>query len=619
MNLGKYKLRLGGAAAVVAIALVAAGCGGSSNSSPNSGGTPAKGGTATVALPPSVTLSWIFPFYAITNSSVYNSEQFQWLMYRPLYMFGNNGQSAAINYPLSLANAPAYTNGGKTVTINMKGWNWSNGETVSAKDVVFFLNMAEAERANWYAYAKGLLPDNLVSYKATGPNTVTINLDKAYSSVWYTYNQLAEINPMPMAWDVTKLGAAAGSGGCTADSAADHWAKCAAVWAFLTAQAKNTGSYVTSPLWSVVNGPWKLSSYSPSGNVSMVPNAKYSGSPKPKLSAIKFLPYTADSTEYTALKTGGVNVGYIPSADLPVKPASAAVPATNPLGSGYNLQPLYPFSISYYQPNFNNPTMGAVFKQLYVRQALQSLADQPGMVKAIWRGYALPTSGAIPSEPANNQWLPASQNANGGQGPYPFSIAKATSLLTSHGWSKVGGVMTCQTPAKCGAGIKSGQQLKFSIYYSTGSAAFGDETTTYKSDAAKAGVQISLVGQSFNTIIGESAPCSPGPKCTWDVLMYGGWAFNGPGFEPTGEPLFQTGAGSNSGSYSNPTEDNLINATHTSSSLTVFHQYAAYTAQQLPYIWMPNEYYIEAVSSKLQNVTFNPLYTLLPEYWYFTK
>ena len=36
--------------------------------------------------------------------------------------------------------------------------------------------------------------------------------------------------------------------------------------------------------------------------------------------------------------------------------------------------------------------------------------------------------------------------------------------------------------------------------------------------------------------------------------------------------------------------DQLINATHTSSSLSVFHDYATYTAQQLPFIWTPNNY-----------------------------
>jgi len=105
------------------------------------------------------------------------------------------------------------------------------------------------------------------------------------------------------------------------------------------------------------------------------------------------------------------------------------------------------------------------------------------------------------------------------------------------------------------------------------------------------------------------------------VFAYGGWAYDGPGFEPTGEPLFATGAGSNSGNYTNPTMDKLITQTHTNSSLAVFHKFATYTAKQLPYIWVPssNPYQIQAVNSKLKHVAFNLLFTLLPEYWQFTK
>src|SRR6185437_12256288 len=112
---------------------------------------------------------------------------------------------------------PKYSDGGKTVTVSLKDWKWSNGETVIAKDVVFFMNMVNAEKKAWYATAPGLLPDNVTSYQATGPDEVTFHLDKAYSSLWYTYNQLDEITPMPMAWDVTHAGATAGSGGCTTD------------------------------------------------------------------------------------------------------------------------------------------------------------------------------------------------------------------------------------------------------------------------------------------------------------------------------------------------------------------------------------------------------------------
>jgi peptide/nickel transport system substrate-binding protein len=622
MNLWRRKLRLGAVAVLAAVAVVAAACS-SSTTTPSSsaaGGTPVKGGTVNIALPAGVTYSWIFPFYSITNASVYNDEQFQWLLYRPLYFFGNNTNTdVAINYALSPANQPVFSNGGKTVTVPMKGWKWSNGEPVDAKSVLFFLNMAWAEKANWYAYAPGLLPDNVTSATASG-NTLTMNLNKAYSSIWFTYNQLAELNPMPESWDVTSLSAAPGSGGCTADSAADGWAKCKAVYNFLTAQSKIANTYATSPLWSVVNGPWKLSSFSTTGNVTMVPNTKYSGSPKPSLSEIKFVPFTADSAEFTALKTGAVDVGVIPSADLPPRTGSSPLPSTNPLGSGYSLQPFYSFGISYAQPNFNNPSVGFMVRQLYIRQALQEVFDQPGIIKSIWRGYAIPSSGPAPNSPPGNQWIPPIQTQNGSQGPYPFNIAKAKSTLESHGWSMVNGVMACQDPSKCGSGITKGQQLKMTYVYSTGTAAATAQWQAYKSDASQAGIDITLVGETFNSIIGQSAPCSPmSSKCAIQVFAFGGWAFNGPGFEPTGEPLFATGAGSNSGNYSDPHMDNLITATHTSGAMSVFVQYATYGAQQLPFVWAPQNYGVQAVSTKLHGVSFNALWILLPEYWYFTK
>jgi peptide/nickel transport system substrate-binding protein len=624
MNLWRRRLRLAAVAVAAAAALTAAGCSSSGSSTPSStsSGAAVKGGTATIALPPGTTYNWAFPFYAITNASVYNDQQFEWLMYRPLYMFGNNTDtSVSINYALSPAGAPVYSNGGKTAVVNLKGWKWSDGETVGASSLIFFLNMAEAEKANWYAYSAGLLPDNIVSYKATGPDQVTFQLNGDYSSLWYTYNQLSELNPMPPAWDVTSLGAKAGSGGCISDSAADGWAKCKAVYTFLTAQSKIASTYATSPLWSVVDGPWKMSSFSTAGQVTMVANKAYSGSPKPQLSALKFVPYTSDTAEYTALKTGSIDVGYIPTQDLAQKPANSSLPAVNPLGSSYYLEPFFNYGIEYAQPNFNNPQVGFLVRQLYIRQALQYAMDQPGIDKAIWRGYAVPGAGAVPTDPSN-QFIPSDERENGGQGPYPYDPAKATALLTSHGWKSVGGVMTCQDAAKCGSGITTGTQLKLTYVYSTGIAAATAMWQAIKSEESQVGIDINLVGQSFDTIIGESAPCAPmSSKCNVQVFAYGGWDFDGPGFEPTGEPLFATGAGSNSGNYSDPTMDKLIQETHTSSSLSAFDQYANYAAQQLPFMFVPspNPYQISAVTSSLHGVSYSPLFTLLPEYWYFTK
>ncbi len=611
----RRRMILAGTAA--ALAIVAASCSSTGAPSRAAGGS---AGTATVAELAGDIPNWIFPFYSFAYDNSFTISGFQWLMYRPLYMFGgNSNNSVTINYPLSVADPPVYTNGGKTVTVTMKGWKWSDGEPVNADDVVFFLNMTEAEKAAWYAYSAGLLPDNVVSYRATGPDTLVMQLNRPYSSLWYTYNQLAELNPMPLAWDVTKLGAKPGSGGCTTDTAADGWAKCKAVYAFLTGQSNHAGTYATSPLWSVVDGPWKLSSFNTNGNVTMVPNRAYSGSPKPRLSAVKFLPFTDDTTEYTALKTGQVDVGYIPPQDLPPKPANAVLPSADPLGSGYYMEPFYSFGIQYVQPDFNNPQAGYLFRQLYFRQAVQYAIDQPGIDDAIFRGYSVPTSGPIPTA-TSSQWIPPIQQENDGQGPYPYDPGKAKALLISHGWTGVGGIMTCQDPAKCGTGITKGQQPKFTILFATGQASVTAMAQAIKSEESQVGIDVTLVGQTYNTISAESAPCAPmGPKCSMQAVFNGGWIYNGPGYEPTGEPLFQTGAASNAANYSDPTMDKLISETHTSSSLAVFHQYATYTALQLPYIWVPEPYAVQAVSSRLRSVTFSPLDTLLPEYWYFTK
>ena len=79
---------------------------------------------------------------------------------------------------------------------------------------------------------------------------------------------------------------------------------------------------------------------------------------------------------------------------------------TNPVGSGYTLQPFYFFGLFYAQPNFNNPTVGYMVRQLYVRQAMQDADDQPGIIKAICRGYGITVSGPVPNSPPGNPWTP---------------------------------------------------------------------------------------------------------------------------------------------------------------------------------------------------------------------
>lgn len=622
----RRKIGVAGVAAAAATALLAAGCGSSGNSpaASNSGGASVKGAVATLANLNGAGANCIYPFTGTQCASVTNFEDFENLMVRPLYMFGGNSNtSISVNYPLSPADAPVYSNGGKTVVINMKGWAWSDGTKVDANSLMLNLNLLSAEKTGYYGYTPGLMPDNIVSYKATGPDQVTIQLKQGYSSIWFTYNQLAILTPMPAAWDVSAAGAAAGSGGCLTDSAADGWAKCKAVYTFMNAQNKDTATFATNPLWQVVDGPWKLSSFNISGNYTFVPNAKYSGSPKASIAELKFVTYTSDTAIYTALKTGALSSGgpngAVPTTDLP--PAGAGfVPPSNPLASaGYVLQPSFQFAIGFAYINFNNPQYGPVFKQLYFRQAMQMLDNQAGMSKAVGRGYAYPTPAGVPPFP-KSQWVSPAMNLNAGQGPYPYDPTKAEALLKSHGWQVVGGVLTCQSAgtgaANCGAGIAKGTQAKFSMAYTSGISTQADDVSILKSGLALAGIQLTPQAQTFNTLLGDTVPCKPTQaSCKWTFLYLGGWLFNGPGFEPTGEALYETGVPSNSGSFTDPLMDQYTKATQTSSSLSAFDTYADYTATQLPALWMPWGTGIQAVKTSLHNVTQNPMLTFFPEYW----
>ena len=64
----------------------------------------------------------------------------------------------------------------------------------------------------------------------------------------------------------------------------------------------------------------------------------------------------------------------------------------------------------------------------------------------------------------------------------------------------------------------------------------------------------------------------------------GGWVYS-PDYYPSGEEIFQTGAGSNGGQYSDPTNDRLIKETNFGdASLSA---YENYLAKNLPVVWQP--------------------------------
>ena len=612
---GRRRLRLPAVAVCLAaaMALVTAACssGGTNGSASTSGGTKIIGGTATYALQPSSVPNYIFPFTSGTYSSTVNIEEFQYLMYRPLYWFGN-GADPTLNTSLSLADAPVYD--GTKVTITMKGWKWSNGEAITAQDVLFFIHLDQAIGAqDWFDYVPGLFPGNVSDIKAVSPTELTMTMNKPYNTTWFTYNELSQITPLPLAWDRT----ASGPSDCVA-----VLADCAKVYSYLDSQSKALASWATSPVWSVVDGPWKLASFTPDGHSTFVPNPSYSGPVKPTLAKFEEVPFTTESAEYNVLQAGAagggqkLDFGYLPTIDAPVKPAGAAVGA-NPV-SGYTLAPLIEWAINYFPVNLQSTTgNGPVLRQLYFRQALQYLMNQKAVIDGPLHGYGTYTVGPVGTYPATSYLSTQGQRGD----PFPYNLATAKSLLTSHGWNVVpNGVTTCQTPSLCGPGIAKGHQLVFSLPYYNGTNWLAGEMNQLQSNASLVGIKLNLEPKPFDQVTAIGAPnCKvAGTSCHWDMADWGGgWSF-APDYYPTGETLFSSGSAVNSGGYTNAQNDSMISQTLNTNSLTPLFAWQNYLSPQLPYIWQPNgAYELSEIADNLRGVgPQNTTGNLNPEDWY---
>src|SRR5208282_940876 len=428
--------------------------------------------------------NYIFPYIAGPYATTSNVFYLQALMYRPLYWFGDNGQPT-MNPSLSLARAPVFN--GRNVTITLNHYMWSNGTPVTAQNVVFWLHMQEALPQDYGAYSG--FPANVSDIKAVSPTELTMTMDKAYSPTWFLYNDLSQVTPMPTAWDRT----AAGPSSCTTTLA-----DCAKVYAYLNAQALRLSSYVGSPLWSIVDGPWKLTAFNADGHITFVPNKSYSGPVKPRLAEFQEVPFTTDTAEYDVLRSPSsstkIDFGYLPQQDAPAKPPGAAV-GSNPL-PGYTLVPWTFWAINYFVVNYQSTTgNGPIIKQLYFRQALENLMNQAAVLAGPLRGYGTETVGPVANTPTTSFLSPQGKAGN----LFPYDPAKAKSLLTSHGWTVVpNGVSTCASPSRCGPGIKKGQGMSFTLPFATGTAWIEAEMTQLQSNAATVGIKLNLVPKPFN-------------------------------------------------------------------------------------------------------------------------
>jgi peptide/nickel transport system substrate-binding protein len=583
---------------------VLAACSSSSDPGNSGSGTRVNGGTATIAQSPGSDFNYIFPLLNLQNDIGANIETSEYLMWRPLYWFGGPN-SVGLNDAESLAQPAQVTKQGSNTlaTITLKPYRWSNGTAVTSRDVQFWFNLLKADTGQWWGYVPGQIPDNVLQFKTISSTQFSLLFKGTYSAAWL-YNELSQLIPIPQhAWDKESASGKVGNYDMTTAGAK-------AVDKFMLAQNADLSSYATNPLWQVVDGPWKITSFTAStGDVSYVRNTKYSGPATGSIRVLKVLDFTSDTAEFDSLlSSGGISYGYVPYND--------AAEISRVEGDGYAVQPWPAWGITYLSLNYGSPQVGSVFKQLYVRQAMQHLINQGGYISQFLQGYGNPTYGPVPLEPKSN-FLTTQQQQN----PYPYNPPDALTLLKSHGWKVVpNGVSSCikpgSGPADCGAGIAAGTKLEFNLVYATGTQAGTEEDAALQSSFEQAGIKVNLSGSSFNNVVGDDIPCSKA-NC-WQMDYYNqGWFFDPGVNDPDGTVIFQPSAG---GSYTDSTANSLMNKL-ASGGLPALDRYENYIAQQLPVLWMPEfDYQISAVNSKLKGVfPQDPDTNVYPENWYYVK
>ena len=534
------------------------------------------GGVIEYALPSQTNLNWFLPISNAANDSEYNT-QFVDQVFKPLLWINND---YTINWKSSIASKITYNKTGTVyhVFLNPK-WKWSNGQPVTSKDLMFTWKVIQAASAPnapspwpFVGVGTGDIPNGIKSIVPNTSHEVTITLDKPVNQQWFIYNGIIQLTPLPSAvWDK---------------------------YSNITQEIKYLGNNASNPMFdTVVDGPFKVQSGTPNQSWVLVPNKNYAGH-KSNVGKIVFSFEASNTAELAALKTGSINVGYLDQSQLGSERSLTSM--------GDQVTPVYSFGIYWTEMNMwpGSPSK-SIFDQLYVRQALQMGLDNAGVSKDIYKGYAVPLFGPIPSVP-KTQFLDPALAA---KPPYSFNIAEGKKLLESHGWKLVNGVMT-----------KGTQKLNFKMMYVSGTTSSTDVAEIMKEDWANMGVDVTLKPVPFSTFLTIT---SNKKDTSWQLAVGSGWGYNGPGFYPTGGQLFASTAPSGTG-FSSAQEDALINATHVpyatqKETMQHFFAYENYTAKTLPFLWGQNIATLVVTTPTVHNVLqYLDAATAFPQMQYWT-
>jgi peptide/nickel transport system substrate-binding protein len=562
-------------------------------------GTPSTGGTITSGQITGQTPTDIFP---IINGETCSTETFQFVadQYVPLY-YGPTGARPQIDASLSAGEPAKFSDGDTTVKITLKpGLKWSDGTPITGQDVLFDYDLIKAAStaspANFCQYASPTqFPYNVKSISASG-NTVTMHLTGKVNPTWFVTNQLQDTNgglyPLPASdWDVDS----------TSGAKVTDWATnpkdALAIVTYLQKAGADVSTFASSPLWKVVDGPYKLTSFSATNSsYTLVPNPTYGLSPKARAN-YDVNTYTSSTAMLNAMLSGSLEIGQIDAGTQ-----LNSIPSLNSKGYSVFGGPSWGWFGGYF--NFKDKTndFDKVIGQTYIRGVFAELADQSAIISHVYHGWAVAAYGPVPTAPSS-PFVPS----NAAQPAYKYSPTKAVATLKAHGWDvKPGGETTCAKAgtgaSECGAGIPVGTPIKFvwaNVPESTASTGVLESEAFASEAKAAAGIDVTFQTKTFNFLVSNYNNENPAAKKyynDWGVNNYGGVNTD---YYPTQDGILNTTGALNDGSYDDATANKLMAASIVSPSTSAIKKEVTYLSKSYPIFFFPDQDYITAVSSKV--------------------
>ena len=322
-----------------------------------------------------------------------------------------------------------------------EGVNWSDGEPLTADDVVF-------------TYAAYTNPDT--SSPRVSDMETQIESIEVLDDMTVQFNLKGAFPDFPIDLGVYRL-------------IAEH------IWADVepAAMAQDPGATGADPSRVVGTGPFLLNEWVIGDHVSLVPNENYWNG-VPILDEVIFKTLPDDAAAVNQLKTGEIDWATLTPSSVGEFEGSDDVTVVD-----------YPtLGFTFYGLNLDT-TKTTLFQDVEVRQAMFYALDREAMVESIYFGYAQPAVGTIPIM----SWA---YNPDEIEMTYPYDPEQAEALLDGAGWVDSNGD---------GTRDKDGQELSFTMQGIAGNAVHEAILVAMQEFWAQIGIDMTPAPEPFPALV----------------------------------------------------------------------------------------------------------------------